>query len=73
LEKAVQKHESKYGPLESESPAPTGLLKADSGPSMEEIKRKADFLIALIKELNVTYDFERSFKMSRQKCCGIAS
>jgi hypothetical protein len=67
LENAVQKHESKYGPLESESPAPTGLLKADSGPSMEEIKRKADFLIALIKELNVMYDFERSFKMSRQK------
>jgi hypothetical protein len=67
LENAVQKHESKYGPLESQSPAPSGLLKADSGSSIEEIKRRADFLIQLIKELNVTYDFERSFKMSKQK------
>jgi hypothetical protein len=67
LENAVQKHESKYGPLESQSPAPTGLLKADSGSSIEEIKRRADFLIQLIKELNVMYDFERSFKMSKQK------
>jgi len=67
LENTVQKHESKYGSLESESPSPTGLLKAGSGPSMEEIKRRADFLIQLIKELNVMYDFERSFKMSQQK------
>lgn len=67
LQNAVQKHESKYGPLESESSAPTGLLKAGPGPSMEEIKGRADFLIQLIKELNVMYDFERSFKMSQQK------
>jgi hypothetical protein len=67
LENAVQKHESKYGSLESESSAPAGLLKAGSSPSMEEIKRRADFLIELIKELNVMYDFERSFKMSQQK------
>jgi hypothetical protein len=67
LQNAVQKHESKFGLLESEFPAPTGLLKADSTPSMEEIKRRADFLIGLIKELNVMYDFERSFKMSQRK------
>jgi hypothetical protein len=67
LQNAVQKHESKFGLLESEFPAPTGLLKADSTPSMEEIKRRADFLIGLIKELNVMYDFERSFKMSHRK------
>jgi hypothetical protein len=67
LQKTIQKHESKYGPLESESPSSIDLLKAGSGPGMEEIKRRADFLIQLIKELNVTYDFERSFKMSRQK------
>jgi len=67
LENAVQKHESKYGLLEAESSSPTGLLKAFIGPSVEEIKRRADFLIQLVKELNVTYDFERSFKMSQQK------
>ena len=67
LENAVQKHESKYGPLESESLSSTGLLKTGPGSIMEEIKRRADFLIQLVKELNVMYDFERSFKMSQQK------
>jgi hypothetical protein len=73
LQNEVQKHESKYGPLESESPSPTSLLEAgpqgreslDSG--MQKTERMADFLIQLIKDLNVTYDFERSFKMSQQK------
>jgi hypothetical protein len=73
LESTIQKHESKYGPLESESPSPTSLLKAspqgreslDSG--MQKTERMADFLIQLIQELNVMYDFERSFKMSQQK------
>ena len=67
LQNAVQKHESKYGPLEAESLSSTDLLKAGLDPGMEEIKRRADFLIQLIKELNVMYDFERSFKMSQQK------
>ena len=67
LQNAVQKHESKYGPLEAESLSSTDLPKAGSDPGMEEIKRRADFLIQLIKELNVMYDFERSFKMCQQK------
>ncbi len=73
LEKAVQKHESKYGPLESESPSSTGLLKADSqirqspDSRIERTEQIANFLIQLIKELNVMFDFERSFKMSQQK------
>jgi hypothetical protein len=67
LENAVQRHESKYGPLEAESLSSMDLLKAGLAPGMEEIKRRANFLIQLIKELNVIYDFERSFKMSQQK------
>ncbi len=67
LKKAVQKHEAKYGRLDAESSPPTGLLTAPSAPNLEEVERKADFLIQLVRELNVSYDFERSFKMSQQK------
>jgi hypothetical protein len=73
LQNAVQKHELKYGPLESESPSPTGLLKTDSqitqspNSGIQRTEQTADFLIQLVKELNVMYDFERSFKMSQQK------
>jgi hypothetical protein len=67
LEKAVQKHESKYGPLESESPSLAGLLKRSSDSGMQETERMADSLIQLVQELNVMFDFERSFKMSQQK------
>jgi hypothetical protein len=76
LENAIQKHESKYGPLTAASPSRPGLLMP--GPQerqsphsiMQEPDRKANFLIQLIQDLGVLYEFERSIKMSPEKMLG---
>ena len=76
LENAIQTHESKYGPLTAASPSMPGLLIPGSqeGHSphsgMQGPHRKANFLVQLIQDLGVVYEFERSIKMSPEKILG---
>jgi hypothetical protein len=62
LENALRKHEDQYGPLQAEAPSPPGLPVTPHP--------LADSLIGLVQELNVTYDFERSIKLSPKKMLG---
>ena len=62
LEKALRKHEDQYGPLQAEAPSPPGLPVTPHP--------LAGSLIGLVQELNVTYDFERSVKLSPAKMLG---
>ncbi len=73
LENAIQIHESKYGLLTAASPSKPSLLMPSSreGQSphskMQGPDRKANFLLQLIQDLGVVYEFERSIKMSPEK------
>lgn len=62
LENALRTHEVQYGPLQAEAPLPPGLPVTPHP--------LANALLGLVQKLHVTYDFERSIKMSRKKMLG---
>lgn len=62
LESALRKHEDQYGPLKAEAPSPPDFLLPPHP--------LASSLIGLVQKLRVTYDFERSIKMSPKKILG---
>lgn len=62
LENALRKHEEQYGTLQAGAPLPPGL-PATPHPL-------ANALLGLVQQLHVTYDFERSIKISRKRMLG---
>jgi hypothetical protein len=63
LNKIMQEHESKYGDLQEASVLSTVKDQAASPDSKPPFSEKAGLLFHLIRNLDVEYGFERSFKV----------
>ncbi len=70
LSNVIQDYESKYGLLKVKAPP---LSDSDQIPSLSQkppFSEKAGLLFHLIKNLNIDYGFERSFKISKKTLLG---
>jgi len=69
LNNLIHDYESRYGPLETESPSLTGLSRRPSHrttlPKTGGADKKADLLFQLTNDLNVPIGAERSFKIAK--------
>jgi len=76
LNNVIQDYESKYGPLEIESPLQTkGGRIASPGKrlplsNLEETADKSGLIFQLIKNHNLEFGYERSFKMAENTLLG---
>jgi Protein of unknown function (DUF3467) len=70
LNNVLQDYESKYGPLKGESPQSSDLEQIPSLSEKPPFSEKAGLLFYLIKNLNIDYGFERSFKISEKALLG---
>jgi hypothetical protein len=68
LNDVIRAYERQHGPLDLEPlPAPQMTSRIKKPPATgENAKEKAEFLFELIGRLNVSYRFERSFKLVDQ-------
>ena len=73
LNNVLQDYESKYGPLKVEAARSTDSDQIPSLSQKPPFSEKAGLLFFLIKNLNIDYGFERSFKISEKHCLEIAS
>jgi hypothetical protein len=70
LNNVLQDYESKYGPLKGESPRSSDSEQIPSLSEKPPFSEKAGLLFHLIKNLNIDYGFERSFKISEKALLG---
>jgi hypothetical protein len=70
LNNVLQDYESKYGPLKVKAPRPSDSEQIPSLSEKPPFSEKAGLLFHLIKNLNIEYGFERSFKISEKSLLG---